>query len=586
MSWKKHFQVVPSKKLKASTAMSGLDDRAYGAGTGGKFASWLPEVYSGQGDRIARYTQYDQMDMDSEINAALDTIADFCTQIEDNEDQPFEIVYHEEPTETETELLETALRKWVKLNDFRRRIWKVVRNTIKYGDQFFIRDPETYELMWVDHAKVQSIVVNEAEGKEPQEYLIKDLDLNIMAKTATALRKDAANMNGAWPSQTGAEPLMGGGSTLASTPIMQTRFGGGHNEQVVPVAAEHVVHLSLSEGMDQNWPFGNSILESVFKVYKQKELLEDAMIIYRVQRAPERRVFYVDVGNMPAHKAMAYVERIKNEIHQRRIPNRTGGGASILDAAYNPMAIIEDYFFAQSAEGRGSKVETLPAGENLGEIDDVKYFSNKLFRALRIPTSYLPTGPEDGTAQVSDGRVGTAYIQEWRFSKYCQRLQNVLAPMFDMEFKLFLKRNGIEIHPTIYEIAFHEPQNFGEYKRMEIDSQRLGLYGQVSQIPWISKRYGLIKYAGWTEDEVLENEKYWAAENASKVKDKSGKSGEDKSGGLRDVGIGGGGGGFDMGMGDMDMGDEGGDMDMTGGESPISGGEGASGGDTGPDLNL
>ena len=96
----------------------------------------------------------------------------------------------------------------------------------------------------------------------------------------------------------------------------------------------------------------------MFKVYKQKELLEDAILIYRVQRAPERRVFYIDVGNMQTHKARAHLERIKNEIHQRRIPSKTGGGQNITDSAYNPLSIMEDYF-AQTAEGRGSKVETL-----------------------------------------------------------------------------------------------------------------------------------------------------------------------------------------------------------------------------------
>ena len=101
------------------------------------------------------------------------------------------------------------------------------------------------------------------------------------------------------------------------------------------VDSKHVVHMALSDGMNVNWPSGNSILESVFKVYKQKELLEDSIIIYRVQRAPERRVFYIDVGNMPSHKAMAFVERVKNEVHQTRIPNKTGGGTNVMDASNN-----------------------------------------------------------------------------------------------------------------------------------------------------------------------------------------------------------------------------------------------------------
>merc|ERR1711991_579365 len=122
-----------------------------------------------------------------------------------------------------------------------------------------------------------------------------------------------------------------------------SRFQEGETE--VAIDAENVLHLSL--------------LETIFKVYKQKELLEDAIIIYRVQRAPERRVFYVDVGNMPSHLAMQFVERVKTEIHQRRIPSKTGGGTNVIDSSYNPLSINEDYFFPQTAEGRGSKVETL-----------------------------------------------------------------------------------------------------------------------------------------------------------------------------------------------------------------------------------
>ena len=179
----------------------------------------------------------------------------------------------------------------------------------------------------------------------------------------------------------------------------------------------------------------------MFKVYKQKELLEDAIIIYRVQRAPERRVFYIDVGNMPTHLAMQFVERVKNEINQRRIPSASGG-ANFIDATYNPMSINEDYFFPQTAEGRGSKVETLPGGTNLGEITDLKFFTNKLFRALRIPASYLPTSIDEQANTVSDGKVGTAYIQELRFNRYCERLQSIIAQSFDHNcfIKFFIRK--------------------------------------------------------------------------------------------------------------------------------------------------
>jgi hypothetical protein len=309
-----------------------------------------------------------------------------------------------------------------------------------------------------------------------------------------------------------------------------TRFDIQQNE--LAIDAKHVVHLSLSEGLDNNFPFGNSLLENIFKVFKQKELLEDAILIYRIQRAPERRIFYIDVGNMPSHMAMSFVERVKNEIHQRRIPSATGGGQNVIDSAYNPLSINEDYFFPTTAEGRGSKVETLPGGTNLGEIDDLKYFTNKLFRGLRIPSSYLPTGADDSASQYNDGRVGTAYIQELRFNNYCMRLQSLMQDVFDQDFKLYLYSRGVNIDSALFEVKFQPPQNFASYRQAELDNQRINTYGTISQQTYISKRFALKRYLGLSEEEVAENERLWAEENG-----KGHPAVTDSSGELRGVGV-------------------------------------------------
>jgi hypothetical protein len=312
-----------------------------------------------------------------------------------------------------------------------------------------------------------------------------------------------------------------------------TRFSKGQNEFAID--AKHVIHLSLSEGLDNNYPFGNSLLESVFKVYKQKELLEDAIIIYRIQRAPERRIFYIDVGNMPSHLAMSFVERVKNEIHQRRIPSSTGGGSAI-DSAYNPLSINEDYFFPQTAEGRGSKVDTLPGGTNLGEIDDLKYFTNKLMRALRIPSSYLPTGADDSQASFNDGRVGTAYIQELRFNKYCERLQGAMISTFDTEFKLFLYNKGVNIDFSLFDIRFQSPQNFAAYRQAELDNQRIATFAQMVALPFVSKRFALKRFLGMTDEDVAENERMWKEESGL-ARGTTDAAGELRSAGVSPTGI-------------------------------------------------
>ena len=470
------------------------------------YQSTLPEVYIGHPNRIERYNQYEQMDMDSEVNAALDILAEFCTQKNSENNTSFNIHFKEKPTDNEVKIIKEQLQQWVSLNELNKRIFKVMRNTLKYGDQVFIRDPETFKLFWTEMSKVTKVIVNESEGKKPEQYVIQDLNPNFENLTVTAVSTSDTFAN---------HPQVGGPNGAYVQP--RTPYSGGnrfsHAQNEAVINAEHVVHLSLTEGLDIFWPFGNSVLENVFKVFKQKELLEDAIIIYRVQRAPERRVFKIDVGNMPPHMAMAFVERIKNEVHQRRIPTQTGGGATMMDATYNPLSTNEDFFFPVTADGRGSSVEPLPGGQNLGEITDLRFFTNKLFRGLRIPSSYLPTLLDDGSQSVSDGRVGTALIQEWRFNQYCKRLQAMVVDKLDQEFKMFMRWRGINIDGQLFDLIFEEPQNFAQYRQADIDSARIATFTQLEQYPYLSKRFLMKRYLGMSEAELSENETMWAEEH-------------------------------------------------------------------------
>lgn len=542
-SWKKYFSAVPTQaRLQQRLQQQTSDGGAAGHGSAAKFNSFLPEVYSGAPNRVERYIQYEQMDLDSEISKALDTISDFSTQNYEISEEPFTFNYKGKLTETEITLLKETLSQWCSLNKWQQRLWRMFRNTIKYGDQIFIRDPETFKLIWVDPTKVEKLIVNESKGKEIEQYVIKDMDLNLNTLVGTnMLVHDQYSFPGGYPRSS--NPAAGSGTVnygQSSSPgSRSSRFDNMPNQSAIN--AEHILHLSLSEGLDNQWPFGTSILESIYKVYKQKDLLEDAILIYRIVRAPERRVFYIDVGSLSGPRAMQYVERIKNEIYQRRIPNRTGGGQSVIDAAYNPISINEDYFLATNAEGKGTKIETLGGGENLGQIDDLKYFNNKMIRGLGVPSSYLPTGADDGTAQYTDGKVGTAYIQEYRFSKYCQRLQNLMAPHLDKEFKMFLKQRGIEIQSNLFELQFFPPQSFSQYRQIQVDTEQVQLFSSLmgtEASKYVSKRFALERYLGWTEDEILKNEQLWKEENAKKVKDKTGSTPSgDENLGLGGVGI-------------------------------------------------
>ena len=523
MAWKKYFKTANPNTSGMMSPINGSSGTLPDAGYR-NFASKLPEVYIGHPNRTERYNQYEQMDMDSEVNAALDILAEFMTQSNVENGTGFDLFFKEDPTDNEVKIIREQLQQWVSLNDLNKRLFKLVRNTIKYGDQVFLRDPETFKLFWTEMFKVTKVIVNESEGKKPEQYIIKDLNINFMNLTATALSSSDTFIN---------HPQVGGPSGSYVQP--QTPYSGGsrfsHAQNEAVIDAEHVVHISLTEGLDLNWPFGNSVLESIFKIFKQKELLEDAIIIYRIQRAPERRIFKIDVGNMPTHMAMAYVDRIKNEIHQRRIPTQTGGGQNMMDATYNPLSTNEDYFFPTTADGRGSTVEVFPGGTNLGEITDLRYFTNKMFRGLRIPSSYLPTGTDESERTFSDGKTTTALIQEWRFNQYCIRLQNLIVDKLDTEFKMFMRWRGINIDNSLFDLRFNEPQNFAKYRQAEVDQVRINTFVQLEPIPYLSKRFLLERFLDLSEEEMTRNDELWSQENGT-VEDT-----EVSNAGLRSVGV-------------------------------------------------
>ena len=538
MSWTKFFKPVNSVLPVAQRAVDSTSAYASTA----KYSNWLPEVYSGPPDRLQRYSVYDQMNYDHEISAALDTIADFATDPDEVTKLPLVIEYNDDPTPSEIQILEKSLSQWVRMNKLTRRLWRMFRSTLVYGDQFFIRDPQTFELYWIDPAKVEKVIVNESDGKKIESYFVKDIDLNMKSLVATNQLNKASNAAFGSNSIVFSPPMAGNMNYVSGG------FGsaGSSNYQeggATAVDAEHIVQLSLTDGMNAAWPFGLSILEQIYKVYKQKELLEDAILIYRIHRAPERRMFFIDVGTMPPNKASQYLERIRYEVQQKRIPSRTGGGSNVVDSTYNPMSIMEDYFFAVTSEGRGSKVETLPGGDNLGDIDDLRYFNNKMLRALGVPTSYLPTGPDDGTAAVSDGKVGAAFIQEFRFSKVVTRYQQQIIEPLDDEFKLFIKHRGITIDNSLFNLKFTPAQSFSEYRQLELDSARINTFTALMDVPYVSKRFVLKTYLAWTEEQMAENERMWKEERSRLTKTfapdagAAGGAAGSPTSGLSDVGI-------------------------------------------------
>lgn len=452
-----------------------------GIGDQGTYANytWYQRLIQGSASRITRYREYDLMDNDVEIARSLDTIAEEMIGSDPNSDMPLELNVQQEKSNTidssTVMTLKSALRYWNTLHSWNTRLFKLARVTIKYGDCFFIRHNDTKKWEYIHPKNVIAAIVDERD---------------LTRVVGWQIKREIKTPNSPYNQPTG-------------------HYGNYSNEAVDTFPASEIVWFTLNDDISESAPFGESTLRAIYRAQKQKELLEDAIVIYRIQRAPERRAFYIDVGKMPPQRVKMYLENYKNEIRQRKIPTY-GGGVDQVDSVYNPMSMNEDFFFAQRPDGKGSRVEVLPGGQGLGEMADLEYFQQKVFRGLRIPLSYMKEG-QDGAID-SNGKTGIAYIQELRFAMYIKRLQGYIATVLDKEFKRYLRAAGINVDPTIFTIKLQEPENFGIYRQQQLDTDLLNTYQSADGMTHISKRFSLKRYAQWTDEEILTNERMKAEE--------------------------------------------------------------------------
>jgi hypothetical protein len=396
---------------------------------------------------------------------------------------PFEFKFNkpddQEVPESTVITLRTALNQFCRQHNLDERVWQICRQSIKYGDVIFqkVRKPSG-KMYWryIDPHSIIGILVDE-KTKEPVYYQLK------LEKRSVASEE--------------------GGSTLKNTPHNMAQ------DYTVFVPAHKILHFGLDSEMSHTAPFGVSVLHRVYRVWRQLSLFEDSLIIYRVVRAPERRIFYIDVGKMSPVKSKQYLSRIKTEIQQKRIPS-PDGGTNKLDNLYNAASMQEDFFIAQTADGRGSRIDTLPAGANLGELADLHYFQDKLFRGLRVPVNWMTDSRNSSDAgaggQVSDGRVGVALIGELRFSRFVMRLQRLVEDSFNDEFKSFLQDLGVQIDPDTFDLKFPEPENFALYRESEVLAQLFSTFSQAEGLAYISKRWAMMRFLGLKEDDLQVNE--------------------------------------------------------------------------------
>ena len=218
-----------------------------------------------------------------------------------------------------------------------------------------------------------------------------------------------------------------------------------------------VAHFRIL-GNDKHSPYGTSVLDPARRIWRQLVLIEDAMLAYRVVRAPERRVFKIDVGNIPPQDIEQYMEKVKTSMKRNQLINATTGR---VDLRYNPLSVEEDYFIPMRG-GVGSEITTLPGAASLNDIDDVKYIRDKLFSAIKIPQSYLTLG-EGGEEDKS-----TLAQKDIRFARTIQRLQRSLLAELEKIAVVHLFTLGFRSDDLIsFNLTLNNPSKLAELQELE-----------------------------------------------------------------------------------------------------------------------
>ena len=279
--------------------------------------------------------------------------------------------------------------------------------------------------------------------------------------------------------------------------------GSQGNNQGIKISADSIVYVP-SGLLDSNSGRVISHLHKAIKPVNQLRMIEDAIVIYRISRAPERRIFYIDVGNLPKIKAEQYLKDVMNRYRNKLVYDASTG--EIRDDR-NHMSMLEDFWLPRREGGRGTEIATLPGGSNLGEIDDIVYFQRKLYRSLNVPISRLEA--ENG---FSMGRASEITRDELKFTKFVQRIRKKFVPLFTDLLKTNLLLKGVispEDWPRMQEhiqYDFMEDGHFAELKDAELLNDRIQTLDSIQSYigTFFSKEYVLRKVLNMTDAEIEE----------------------------------------------------------------------------------
>jgi len=398
--------------------------------------------------RMAAYYDYESMEFTPEVSAALDIYAEESTTM--SEKGEILTIYSE--SERIKTILEDLFQNKLDINT-NLQMW--ARGMAKYGDDFvYLKiDPEK-GIIGVQ--QLPNIEIERIEG----------------ASTKKAINTDS------------------------KVPSRELRFQWKNKD--LEFQAWEVAHFRLL-GDDRKLPYGTSMLDKIRRIWKQLLLAEDAMLIYRTSRAPERRVFKIFVGNMDDKDIEPYVQKVANKFKRQPVSDPRNGQ---VDMRYNQMAVDQDYFVPVRDPGQTMPIETLPGASNLGEIADIEYIQKKMLAALRIPKAFL--GFEE---VVGDGK--NLALMDIRFARTINKIQKSLIQELNKVALIHLYLLGMEDELNNFTLSLTNPSSQSDLLKIEMWKEKITLYkdatsdqSQIGILP-VSHTWAKKNILGFSDNEVV-----------------------------------------------------------------------------------
>jgi hypothetical protein len=472
--------------------------------TSGFFGSYvdIEGIYRTEYDLIRRYRE---MALHPEVDGAIEDIVNEAI-VSDTNDSPVQIdLDNLNASDGLKKKIREEFKAILELLDFDKKCHEIYRNWYVDGRLYYhkvidLKNPQEgiQELRYIDALKMRFVRQAAKKGNDNSIVLSKDLE------------KDP--MDSGFPEIT--EYFVYNQNT--QNPVGSMAKGSGQVTQGIKFAKDSITYCT-SGLVDRNKNITLSYLHKAIKSINQLRMIEDSLVIYRLSRAPERRIFYIDVGNLPKMKAEQYLRDVMSRYRNKLVYDANTG--EIRDDKKS-MAMLEDFWLPRREGGRGTEISTLPGGQNLGELSDIKYFQEKLYRSLNVPSSRI--GGQEG---FNLGRSSEILRDELKFTKFVGRLRKRFSNLFTDILKTQLILKNI-VSPQDWDIMeehiqydFLYDNHFSELKEAELMTERLNIAATAEPYigKYFSQDYVRRKILRQTDEEIIDQDKLIKKEIASGV---------------------------------------------------------------------